>query len=80
MPTTGSGHMPENLAMGAALSSLSFFCTAVMSALVKATRLLDGDRFAGSGRQPVPDRQFPATPPRGGNGSKRAARAGRLRR
>jgi drug/metabolite transporter (DMT)-like permease len=32
--------MPENLAMGAALSSLSFFCTAVMSALVKATEEL----------------------------------------
>jgi drug/metabolite transporter (DMT)-like permease len=35
--TTGAGHMPENLAFGAASSSLSFFCTAVMSALVKAT-------------------------------------------
>ncbi|RDH76175.1 DMT family transporter [Mycolicibacterium moriokaense] len=40
MSSTGSGHMPENLAMGAALSSLSFFCTAVMSALVKATEEL----------------------------------------
>jgi drug/metabolite transporter (DMT)-like permease len=40
MSSTASGHMPENLAMGAALSSLSFFCTAVMSALVKATEEL----------------------------------------
>ena len=40
MADTGSGHMPENLAMGAALSSLSFFCTAVMSALAKATEEL----------------------------------------
>ena len=40
MTNPGSGHMPENLAMGAALSSLSFFCTAVMSALVKATEEL----------------------------------------
>jgi drug/metabolite transporter (DMT)-like permease len=40
MADTGSGHMPENLAMGAALSSLSFLCTAVMSALVKATEEL----------------------------------------
>ena len=40
MATTGSGHMPENLALGAALSSLSFLCTAVMSALVKATEEL----------------------------------------
>jgi len=40
MSGTGSGHMPENLAIGAALSSLSFFCTAVMSALVKATEEL----------------------------------------
>ncbi|MCZ8381151.1 hypothetical protein O6P37_19970 [Mycobacterium sp. CPCC 205372] len=37
MPGTGAGSMPENLAFGAALSSLSFFCTAVMSALVRAT-------------------------------------------
>ena len=40
MTNTGSGHMPENLALGAILSSLSFFCTAVMSALVKATEEL----------------------------------------
>ena len=40
MSNTGSGHLPENLALGAALSSLSFFCTAVMSALVKATEEL----------------------------------------
>jgi hypothetical protein len=37
MTNTSSGHMPENLTLGAVLSSLSFFCTAVMSALVKAT-------------------------------------------
>ena len=37
MPSTGAGHVSENLAFGAALSSLSFLCTAVMSALVKAT-------------------------------------------
>ena len=40
MSNTGSGHLPENLALGAALSSLSFFCTAVMSALIKATKEL----------------------------------------
>jgi drug/metabolite transporter (DMT)-like permease len=40
MPSTGAGHVSENLAFGAALSSLSFFCTAVMSALVKATEEL----------------------------------------
>ena len=40
MTNTGSGHMPENLTLGAILSSLSFFCTAVMSALVKATEEL----------------------------------------
>lgn len=40
MTNTGSGHMPENLTLGAVLSSLSFFCTAVMSALVKATEEL----------------------------------------
>jgi drug/metabolite transporter (DMT)-like permease len=40
LPSTGAGHLPENLAFGAALSSLSFFCTAVMSALVKATEEL----------------------------------------
>jgi len=40
MPGTGSGHLPENLALGAALSSLSFFCTAVMSALARATEEL----------------------------------------
>jgi drug/metabolite transporter (DMT)-like permease len=37
MPSAGAGQVSENLAFGAALSSLSFFCTAVMSALVKAT-------------------------------------------
>jgi drug/metabolite transporter (DMT)-like permease len=40
MTSTASGHLPENLALGAALSSLSFFCTAVMSALAKATEEL----------------------------------------
>jgi drug/metabolite transporter (DMT)-like permease len=40
MSDTGSGHLPENLALGAALSSLSFFCTAVMSALARATEEL----------------------------------------
>jgi drug/metabolite transporter (DMT)-like permease len=40
MSRIGAGQMPENLAFGAALSSLSFFCTAVMSALVKATEEL----------------------------------------
>src|SRR3954451_6522537 len=40
MPSSGAGQMTENLAFGAALSSLSFFCTAVMSALVKATEEL----------------------------------------
>lgn len=40
MPSISAGQMPENLAFGAALSSLSFFCTAVMSALVKATEEL----------------------------------------
>lgn len=40
MTATGAGHMPENLVAGAALSSLSFFCTAVTSALVKATEEL----------------------------------------
>jgi EamA-like transporter family protein len=40
MTDTGSGHMPEHLVLGAVLSSLAFFCTAVMSALVKATEEL----------------------------------------
>ena len=40
MTSVGAGYQPENLAFGAALSSLSFFCTAVMSALVKATEEL----------------------------------------
>jgi drug/metabolite transporter (DMT)-like permease len=40
MPSPGAGQVPENLAFGAALSSLSFLCTAVMSALVKATEEL----------------------------------------
>ena len=40
MTPSGTGQMPENLAFGAALSTLSFFCTAVMSALVKATEEL----------------------------------------
>jgi drug/metabolite transporter (DMT)-like permease len=33
-------HLPENLVLGAVLSSLSFFGTAVMSAMVKATEAL----------------------------------------
>jgi drug/metabolite transporter (DMT)-like permease len=40
MPSPRAGQVSENLAFGAALSSLSFFCTAVMSALVKATEEL----------------------------------------
>ena len=56
MPGIGAGQMPENLAFGAALSSLSFFCTAVMSALVKATEELHVDR----GRPAVPEFDLPS--------------------
>jgi drug/metabolite transporter (DMT)-like permease len=35
MPNTGVGHKPENLALGAALAALSFFCVAAVSALGK---------------------------------------------
>jgi drug/metabolite transporter (DMT)-like permease len=35
MPNTGAGHKPENLALGAALTALSFFCVAAVSALGK---------------------------------------------
>jgi len=41
MDSNASGaHLPENLVIGAALSSLSFFGTAVVSAMVKATEAL----------------------------------------
>ena len=40
MPHVGAGHKPESLALGAALSTLSFLCVAVMSALAKATEEL----------------------------------------
>ena len=40
MTNTGSAHLPENLVLGAVLSSLSFFGTAVMSAMVKATEAM----------------------------------------
>jgi drug/metabolite transporter (DMT)-like permease len=40
MSSRGSVHLPENLVLGAVLSSLSFFGTAVMSAMVKATEVL----------------------------------------
>ena len=47
MTDTGSDHLPEHLILGAVLSSLAFFCTAVMSALVKATEEhVDGSRPA----------------------------------
>lgn len=36
MPNAGIGHKPENLALGAVLTTLSFLCVAVMSALGKA--------------------------------------------
>src|SRR6266404_2509160 len=36
MPTTGTGHKPENLAVGAVLTTLSFFCVALVGALGKA--------------------------------------------
>ena len=36
MPNTGIGHKPENLALGAVLTTLSFLCVAMMSALGKA--------------------------------------------
>jgi drug/metabolite transporter (DMT)-like permease len=35
MPHAGAGHKAENLAVGAALTTLSFFCVAVMSAVGK---------------------------------------------
>jgi drug/metabolite transporter (DMT)-like permease len=35
MPNAGVGHKPENLALGAALAALSFFCVAAVSALGK---------------------------------------------
>jgi drug/metabolite transporter (DMT)-like permease len=35
MPNTGVGHKPENLAMGAVLTTMSFFCVALVSALGK---------------------------------------------
>ncbi|BBX00794.1 EamA family transporter [Mycolicibacterium moriokaense] len=38
--SAGSAHMPEKLVLGAVLSSLSFFCTAVVSALAKAAEVL----------------------------------------
>jgi len=40
MSNAGAVHVPENLVLGAVLSSLSFFGTAVMSAMVKATEAL----------------------------------------
>ena len=40
MSPAGSAHLPENLVLGAVLSSLSFFGTAVMSAMVKSTEAL----------------------------------------
>jgi hypothetical protein len=47
MTDTGSGHLPEHLILGVVFSSLAFFCTAVMSALVKATEEhVDGSRPA----------------------------------
>src|SRR5262249_56136548 len=36
MSTTGNGHKPENLAVGAVLTTLSFFCVALVGALGKA--------------------------------------------
>jgi drug/metabolite transporter (DMT)-like permease len=36
MPNTGAGHRPENLALGAVLTTLSFLCVALVSALGKA--------------------------------------------
>ena len=36
MSTTGTGHKPENLAVGAVLTTLSFFCVALVGALGKA--------------------------------------------
>ena len=36
MPRTSAGHKPENLALGATFTALSFFCVASMSALGKA--------------------------------------------
>jgi drug/metabolite transporter (DMT)-like permease len=40
MSNAGGVHLPENLVLGAVLSSLSFFGTAAMSAMVKATKAL----------------------------------------
>src|SRR4030095_10581380 len=36
MSTTGTGHKPENFAGGAVLTTLSFFCVALVGALGKA--------------------------------------------
>src|SRR6185503_9321569 len=36
MSTTSTGHKPENLAAGAVLTTLSFFCVALVGALGKA--------------------------------------------
>src|SRR5438874_5125921 len=36
MSAAGTGHKPENLAVGAVLTTLSFFCVAVVGALGKA--------------------------------------------
>jgi drug/metabolite transporter (DMT)-like permease len=36
VPTTGAGHKPENLAIAAVLTTLSFLCVALVSALGKA--------------------------------------------
>jgi drug/metabolite transporter (DMT)-like permease len=36
MPDTGANHKPENLAVGAVLTTLSFFCVALVGALGKA--------------------------------------------
>ena len=36
MSITGTGHKPENLAVGAVLTTLSFFCVALVGALGKA--------------------------------------------
>ena len=40
MSNAGGVRFPENLVLGAALSSLSFFGTAVVSAMVKATEAM----------------------------------------
>jgi hypothetical protein len=36
LSTTGTGYKPENLAVGAVLTTLSFFCVALVGALGKA--------------------------------------------